>query len=95
MRVIGGEFRSRVLKTLPGLGTRPTPDRMREALFNVLAPQIADTIFVGKRWEAHQVDTLRVSVNSRGLVSEAVRQQPTSNYPAQPPYSASKCPVLA
>lgn len=46
MRVIGGEFRSRVLKTLPGLATRPTPDRMRETLFNVLAPQIADTIFL-------------------------------------------------
>lgn len=46
MRVIGGEFRSRALKSLPGLATRPTPDRLREALFNVLAPQIADTIFL-------------------------------------------------
>jgi len=40
MRVIGGEFRSRRLKTLPGLALRPTPDRLREALFNVLAPRI-------------------------------------------------------
>jgi len=46
MRVIAGEFRSRRLKTLRGLDTRPTPDRLREALFNVLAPQIADTIFL-------------------------------------------------
>jgi len=46
MRVIAGEFRSRRLKTLPGLETRPTPDRLREALFNVLAPQIADAIFL-------------------------------------------------
>ncbi len=36
MRVIGGEFRSRALKSLPGLDVRPTPDRLREALFNVL-----------------------------------------------------------
>ncbi len=37
MRVIAGEFRSRVLKTLPGLDTRPTPDRLRETLFNIIA----------------------------------------------------------
>ena len=47
MRVIGGEFRSRVLKSVPGLDTRPTPDRLREALFNVLAPRIAGTVFAG------------------------------------------------
>ena len=45
MRVIGGEFRSRVLKSLPGLDVRPTPDRLREALFNVLAPRIAGAVF--------------------------------------------------
>jgi 16S rRNA (guanine(966)-N(2))-methyltransferase RsmD len=46
MRVIAGEFRSRVLKTLPGLDTRPTPDRLRESLFNVLAPEIEGAVFV-------------------------------------------------
>src|SRR5882762_4827017 len=46
MRVIGGEYRSRRLKTLPGLATRPTPDRLRETLFNVLAPNIMDSIFL-------------------------------------------------
>src|SRR5438552_13610478 len=46
MRVIGGEFRSRLLKTLPGLALRPTPDRLREALFNVLAPRIEGAIFL-------------------------------------------------
>jgi 16S rRNA (guanine(966)-N(2))-methyltransferase RsmD len=45
MRVIGGEFRSRALKSLPGLDVRPTPDPLREALFNVLAPRIAGTTF--------------------------------------------------
>ena len=45
MRVIGGEFRSRLLKSLPGLDVRPTPDRLREALFNVLAPRIQGAIF--------------------------------------------------
>jgi 16S rRNA (guanine966-N2)-methyltransferase len=46
MRVIGGEYRSRRLKPLPGLTTRPTPDRLRETLFNVLAPIIVDSIFL-------------------------------------------------
>jgi 16S rRNA (guanine966-N2)-methyltransferase len=46
MRVIGGEYRRRVLKSLPGMETRPTPDRLRESLFNVLAPEIEDTIFL-------------------------------------------------
>src|ERR1700731_3046463 len=46
MRVIGGEFRSRVIKSLPGLDVRPTPDRLREALFSVLAPRITDATFV-------------------------------------------------
>ncbi|HEY7336646.1 MAG TPA: 16S rRNA (guanine(966)-N(2))-methyltransferase RsmD [Bryobacteraceae bacterium] len=45
MRVIGGEFRSRLLKSLPGLDVRPTPDRLREALFNVIAPRTVGTIF--------------------------------------------------
>lgn len=37
MRVIGGEFRSRVLKSMPGMDVRPTPDRLRESLFNILS----------------------------------------------------------
>lgn len=45
MRVIGGEFRSRVLKSVPGLEVRPTPDRLREALFSILAPRIEGAVF--------------------------------------------------
>ena len=46
MRIIGGEFRSRRIKSPPGLEARPTPDRLREALFNVLEPHIAGAAFV-------------------------------------------------
>lgn len=46
MRVIGGEFRSRRLKSLPGDGIRPTPDRLRESLFNVLSTVIEDATFI-------------------------------------------------
>lgn len=37
LKIIGGEFGGRKLLTLPDLGTRPTANRMREALFNILA----------------------------------------------------------
>jgi 16S rRNA (guanine966-N2)-methyltransferase len=37
LRVIGGQYRSRSLRALPGANTRPTSDRLRETLFDVLA----------------------------------------------------------
>ena len=37
MRVIAGEYRRRMLRSLPGLAIRPTSDRLRETLFNVLS----------------------------------------------------------
>jgi 16S rRNA (guanine966-N2)-methyltransferase len=46
VRVIAGAFRSRRLKTLPGQALRPTPDRLREALFNVLTPRIQGVTFL-------------------------------------------------
>jgi 16S rRNA (guanine966-N2)-methyltransferase len=46
MRVIAGRFRSRKLKTVPGLAVRPTPDRLRETLFSILSPRIDGAIFI-------------------------------------------------
>jgi 16S rRNA (guanine(966)-N(2))-methyltransferase RsmD len=37
MRVIAGEYRRRTLRSLPGLEIRPTSDRLRETLFNILS----------------------------------------------------------
>lgn len=34
------------MKSLPGLETRPTPDRLRETLFNVIATRIVDCVFM-------------------------------------------------
>jgi len=45
MRVIAGSFRSRKLIAPRGSGTRPTSDRLRETLFNILAPRIAGCRF--------------------------------------------------
>src|SRR5256884_6679239 len=46
MRVIAGLYRSRILKSLKGLALRPTSDRLRETIFNVLAPNIAGSRFI-------------------------------------------------
>lgn len=45
MRVIAGEYKSRRLRTLAGLKTRPTSDRLRETLFNVLGGRVAGSVF--------------------------------------------------
>jgi len=45
MRVIAGTYRSRPLSAPRGMGTRPTSDRLRETLFNVLAPRIEGAVF--------------------------------------------------
>jgi 16S rRNA (guanine(966)-N(2))-methyltransferase RsmD len=40
MRIISGKYRGRKLKSPPSLQTRPTSDRLRETLFNILAPRV-------------------------------------------------------
>jgi 16S rRNA (guanine(966)-N(2))-methyltransferase RsmD len=46
MRIIAGEYRSRRLLSLPGTDVRPTSDKLRETLFNILGPSIAGKVFV-------------------------------------------------
>ena len=46
MRIIAGSLRSRTLEAPPGLATRPTSDRLRETLFNVLAPRTEGAAFL-------------------------------------------------
>lgn len=45
MRVIAGTFRSRPLQAPRGTATRPTSDRLRETLFNVLGTRVAGAQF--------------------------------------------------
>ncbi len=46
MRVIAGTYRSRRLRALPGRETRPTSDRLRETLFNVLADSVQGAVWL-------------------------------------------------
>jgi 16S rRNA (guanine(966)-N(2))-methyltransferase RsmD len=46
MRVIAGTYRSRRLKSLKGPALRPTSDRLRETLFNIIGPNVAGARFI-------------------------------------------------
>ena len=46
MRVIAGKARRLNLKTVPGMDTRPTTDRIKETLFNILQPELLDCHFL-------------------------------------------------
>ena len=46
MRVIAGKYRRRQLRSLRGMGVRPTTDRLRETLFDVLAPEVEDSVWL-------------------------------------------------
>jgi 16S rRNA (guanine966-N2)-methyltransferase len=46
VRIIAGEYRGRVLKSPPSMQIRPTSDRLRETLFNVIAPRIVGARFL-------------------------------------------------
>ena len=46
MRVIGGIYRSRRLRAVEGPSVRPTSDRLRETLFNILGGRVAGSRFL-------------------------------------------------
>ena len=68
MRVIAGKFRSRTLKSLDGLETRPTYDRLKETLFNVLS---SAGMVAGRAWADLFAGTGAVGIEalSRGATS--------------------------
>lgn len=46
MRIVAGRFRSRQLKPVRFVDLRPTSDRLRETLFNVLGPSVSGAVFL-------------------------------------------------
>jgi len=46
VRIVGGKYRSRRLGSLRGPALRPTSDRLRETLFNILGPAVEGSLFV-------------------------------------------------
>lgn len=46
MRVIAGRCKRLILNTLPGINTRPTTDRIKETLFNIINDEVVDSDFL-------------------------------------------------
>lgn len=46
MRIVAGSYRSRRLPARVPAGTRPTSDRLREALFSILGPRVLESVFL-------------------------------------------------
>jgi len=46
LRITAGEYRGRTIRTVPGQAVRPSPAMLREALFNIIGPQIQGSRFL-------------------------------------------------
>lgn len=44
MRIIGGMYKKKKLLSVPGMDTRPTADRLRETLFNILSYDVREAV---------------------------------------------------
>ena len=56
MRVIAGTARRLQLKTLDGMDTRPTTDRIKETLFNMISAELYDSNFLDFSREIQRTD---------------------------------------
>jgi 16S rRNA (guanine966-N2)-methyltransferase len=71
MRVIAGQYRSRPLRSLRGMDIRPTADRLREALFNVLCKGDPEAL-VGSVWLDLYAGTGAVGIEALSRGAEMV-----------------------
>jgi 16S rRNA (guanine966-N2)-methyltransferase len=46
MRIIAGQYKSRRLNKVPSKGTRPTSDKLRETMFNILGGRVIESDFM-------------------------------------------------
>ena len=84
MRVIAGEFRSRRLKSIPGDATRPTPDRLRETLFDILAPRIEGATFLDAYAGTGAVGIEALSRGARARVFPGAQPGAPGDHPRKP-----------
>lgn len=68
MRVIAGKYRSRRLETLRGTALRPSSDRLRETLFNILGAAIEGAIFMDLFAGSGAVGIEALSRGARGAI---------------------------
>src|SRR5258708_5473179 len=73
MRVIAGKFKSRRLAAPPGTATRPTSDRLRETLFNVVAPAVPDSVWLDLFAGSGAIGIAALSLGGLGCCDKVTR----------------------
>jgi 16S rRNA (guanine966-N2)-methyltransferase len=68
MRVIAGKYRSRILRSLKGNALRPSSDRLRESLFNILGSGVSGATFVDLYAGTGAVGIEALSRGARGAI---------------------------
>ena len=66
MRVIAGSAKRLQLKTIEGMDTRPTTDRIKETLFNMITPSLYDCRFLESNAQVMATDVLSALARLRG-----------------------------
>jgi len=96
LRVIAGELKGRKIRTVRGIKTRPTADRTREAIFNILAFQIAGSrildLFAGTG--AFGIEALSRGADSAVFIDNDRKSISTLNENIQPLALKSQATVL-
>ena len=68
MRIIAGIYKSRKIESVPGMNVRPTPDRLRESLFSILALDIDGSTFVDAYAGSGSVGLEAISRGARKVI---------------------------
>ena len=72
MRVIAGTAKRLQLKTLDGMETRPTTDRIKETLFNMIAPSVFGSVFLDLFAGSGGIGILSKRIQKRWPVSKKI-----------------------
>lgn len=86
MRIVGGKYRGKVLLAPEGMTTRPTADRARESVFNIIDSRL---IKLGKSWAELRVFDAFAGTGALGL--EAVSRGSMTLFAAEKDKNARLC----
>lgn len=86
MRIVGGTYRGRLLSAPEGTTTRPTSDRARESVFNIIESRL---IKAGRRWDELSVFDAFAGTGALGI--EAVSRGVRALFAAEKDESARLC----
>ena len=84
VRVIAGKYKHQRLATLKGLETRPSSDRLKEALFNLLREEVEESYFLDCFSGCGSVGIEALSRGARGSHPDRVRAAGGAGDSAQP-----------